>query len=68
MDVNGEDEEVDFDPDIPDAQPSAQEPIIPDCSQQGDLPAQDALPTPTREPRQLLLRLCQQHHPMNRPG
>eukprot|EP00959_Pyramimonas_sp_CCMP1952_P333075 6974555-Pyramimonas_sp.AAC.1 len=30
MDVNGEDEEVDIDPNSPDAQPSAQEPIMPD--------------------------------------
>eukprot|EP00959_Pyramimonas_sp_CCMP1952_P077814 1626659-Pyramimonas_sp.AAC.1 len=29
MDVNGEDEEVGFDPDSPDAHPSAQEPIMP---------------------------------------
>eukprot|EP00959_Pyramimonas_sp_CCMP1952_P104492 2184182-Pyramimonas_sp.AAC.1 len=49
MDVNGEDEEVDFDPDESDAQPSAQEPIMPDSSQQGDLPVQDVLPTPTQE-------------------
>eukprot|EP00959_Pyramimonas_sp_CCMP1952_P069151 1443360-Pyramimonas_sp.AAC.1 len=30
MEVNGEDEEVDFDPDNPDASPPAQEPIVPD--------------------------------------
>eukprot|EP00959_Pyramimonas_sp_CCMP1952_P024277 509485-Pyramimonas_sp.AAC.1 len=30
MGVNGEDGEVDFDPDSPGAQPSAQEPIMPD--------------------------------------
>eukprot|EP00959_Pyramimonas_sp_CCMP1952_P456114 9472635-Pyramimonas_sp.AAC.1 len=50
MGVNGEDEGVDFDPDSLDAQPSAQGPIVPDSSQQGDLPARDALPTPTQEP------------------
>eukprot|EP00959_Pyramimonas_sp_CCMP1952_P027373 575642-Pyramimonas_sp.AAC.1 len=49
MDVNGEDEEVDFDPGDSDAQPSAQEPIMPDSSQQGDLPVQEGLPTPTQE-------------------
>eukprot|EP00959_Pyramimonas_sp_CCMP1952_P084475 1766978-Pyramimonas_sp.AAC.1 len=49
MGVNGEDEGVDFDPDDSDAQPSAQEPIMPDSSQQGDLPVQDGLPTPTQE-------------------
>eukprot|EP00959_Pyramimonas_sp_CCMP1952_P004874 102285-Pyramimonas_sp.AAC.1 len=50
MEVNGEDEEVDFDPDSPDAPPPAQEPIVPDSSQHGDLPAQDALPTSSQEP------------------
>eukprot|EP00959_Pyramimonas_sp_CCMP1952_P329878 6907035-Pyramimonas_sp.AAC.1 len=50
MEVNGEDEEVDFSPDSPDTPPLAQEPIVPDSSQQGDLPAQDAPPAAQQEP------------------
>eukprot|EP00959_Pyramimonas_sp_CCMP1952_P255323 5332700-Pyramimonas_sp.AAC.1 len=49
MEVNGE-EEVDFSPDMPDAPPPAQEPIVPGSSQQGDLPAQDAPPAAQPEP------------------
>eukprot|EP00959_Pyramimonas_sp_CCMP1952_P172406 3602440-Pyramimonas_sp.AAC.1 len=49
MEVNGKDEEVDYDPDSPDAPPPAQYPIVPDSSQQGDLTAQDALPAALQE-------------------
>eukprot|EP00959_Pyramimonas_sp_CCMP1952_P092803 1942024-Pyramimonas_sp.AAC.1 len=50
MEVNRKDDEVDYDPDSPDAPPPAQEQIVPDFSQQGDLPAQDAPPAAPQEP------------------
>eukprot|EP00959_Pyramimonas_sp_CCMP1952_P325447 6811828-Pyramimonas_sp.AAC.1 len=50
MEANGEDEEVDFSPDRPDAPPPAQEPIVPDSSQQGDMPVQDVPPAAPQDP------------------
>eukprot|EP00959_Pyramimonas_sp_CCMP1952_P284895 5956060-Pyramimonas_sp.AAC.1 len=68
MEVNGEDEEVDFRPDSPDTPPPAQERLVPDSSQQGDLPAQDVPPAAPQEPFRLLLRLRRRLHLMSMPG